>query len=285
MRINQNGVTMITKKFIRISFLIFMLITGNTYTFAEVNRYVRYSHNNSISYGILEEEIIYELDSAPYLNIKRTGKKVKLRDVNLMAPAEPSKVLAVGFNYYSHRGDLELPPYPPIFLKLSSSIIGPDDQIIYHEGITDLHYEAELVVVIGKTARKISKDEAKHYIFGVTAGNDVSARNWQADDLQWFRGKASDTFAPLGPVIATGLNYKDLLVQSRLNGKVMQSQRTKDHIHDLEAIVSHVSQTVTLHPGDLIYTGTPGTTSSMQPGDIIEIEVEGVGILKNTISK
>ena len=276
---------MVIKKFIRISLLIFTLITVNTYTFAEVNRYVRYSHNNSINYGILEEGMIHELNSAPYLSTKRTGKKVKLKDVNLMAPAEPSKVLAVGFNYHSHRGDLELPPHPPIFLKLSSSIIGPDDQIIYHEGITDLHYEAELVVVIGKTASKISKEEAKHYIFGVTAGNDVSARNWQADDLQWFRGKASDTFAPLGPVIATGLNYKNLLVQSRLNGKVMQSQSTKDHIHDLEAIVSHVSQTVTLYPGDLIFTGTPGTTSSMQLGDIIEIEVEGVGILKNTISK
>ena len=252
---------------------------------AEINKYIRYSHDNDINYGIVSNDMVFELTKAPYLGGTQTGKKIQLNNVQLLAPAEPSKVLAVGFNYHSHRGDLELPSHPPIFLKLPSSIIGPDENIIYHSGITDLHYEAELVAVIGKRASKISKEEASDYIFGVTAGNDVSARNWQAEDLQWFRGKASDTFSPLGPMIVSGLNYKDLLVESKLNGKTMQSQRTKDHIHDIDAIVSHISQTVTLEPGDVIYTGTPGTTSSMVPGDIIEITVEGVGILKNTISK
>ena len=252
---------------------------------AEINKYIRYSHNNDINYGIVSNDMVFELTKAPYLGGIQTGKKIQLNNVRLLAPAEPSKVLAVGFNYHSHRGDLELPSHPPIFLKLPSSIIGPNENIIYHSGITDLHYEAELVAVIGKRASKISKEEASDYIFGVTAGNDVSARNWQAEDLQWFRGKASDTFSPLGPMIVSGLNYKDLLVESKLNGKTMQSQRTKDHIHDIDAIVSHISQTVTLEPGDVIYTGTPGTTSSMVPGDIIEITVEGVGILKNTISK
>ena len=252
---------------------------------AEINKYIRYSHDNDINYGIVSNDMVFELTKAPYLGGTQTGKKIQLNNVQLLAPAEPSKVLAVGFNYHSHRGDLELPSHPPIFLKLPSSIIGPNENIIYHSGITDLHYEAELVAVIGKRASKISKEEASDYIFGVTAGNDVSARNWQAEDLQWFRGKASDTFSPLGPMIVSGLNYKDLLVESKLNGKTMQSQRTKDHIHDIDAIVSHISQTVTLEPGDVIYTGTPGTTSSMVPGDIIEITVEGVGILKNTISK
>tara|TARA_B100001175_G_scaffold207923_1_gene176454 strand:+ start:161 stop:991 length:831 start_codon:yes stop_codon:yes gene_type:complete len=252
---------------------------------AEINKYIRYSHDNDINYGIVSNDMVFELTKAPYLGGTRTGKKIQLNNVQLLAPAEPSKVLAVGFNYHSHRGDLELPSHPPIFLKLPSSIIGPNENIIYHSGITDLHYEAELVAVIGKRASKISKEEASDYIFGVTAGNDVSARNWQAEDLQWFRGKASDTFSPLGPMIVSGLNYKDLLVESKLNGKTMQSQRTKDHIHDIDAIVSHISQTVTLEPGDVIYTGTPGTTSSMVPGDIIEITIEGVGVLKNTISK
>ena len=252
---------------------------------AEINKYIRYSHDNDINYGIVSNDMVFELTKAPYLGGTQTGKKIQLNNVQLLAPAEPSKVLAVGFNYHSHRGDLELPSHPPIFLKLPSSIIGPNENIIYHSGITDLHYEAELVAVIGKRASKISKEEASDYIFGVTAGNDVSARNWQAEDLQWFRGKASDTFSPLGPMIVSGLNYKDLLVESKLNGKTMQSQRSKDHIHDIDAIVSHISQTVTLEPGDVIYTGTPGTTSSMVPGDIIEITVEGVGILKNTISK
>ena len=252
---------------------------------AEINKYIRYSHDNDINYGIVSNDMVFELTKAPYLGGTQTGKKIQLNNVQLLAPAEPSKVLAVGFNYHSHRGDLELPSHPPIFLKLPSSIIGPNENIIYHSGITDLHYEAELVAVIGKRASKISKEEASDYIFGVTAGNDVSARNWQAEDLQWFRGKASDTFSPLGPMIVSGLNYKDLLVESKLNGKTMQSQRSKDHIHDIDAIVSHISQTVTLEPGDVIYTGTPGTTSSMVPGDIIEITIEGVGILKNTISK
>ena len=252
---------------------------------AEINKYIRYSHDNDINYGIVSNDMVFELTKAPYLGGTQTGKKIQLNNVQLLAPAEPSKVLAVGFNYHSHRGDLELPSHPPIFLKLPSSIIGPNENIIYHSGITDLHYEAELVAVIGKRASKISKEEASDYIFGVTAGNDVSARNWQAEDLQWFRGKASDTFSPLGPMIVSGLNYKDLLVESKLNGKTMQSQRSKDHIHDIDAIVSHISQTVTLEPGDVIYTGTPGTTSSMVPGDIIEITIEGVGVLKNTISK
>ena len=149
---------------------------------AEINKYIRYSHDNDINYGIVSNDMVFELTKAPYLGGIQTGKKIQLNNVRLLAPAEPSKVLAVGFNYHSHRGDLELPSHPPIFLKLPSSIIGPNENIIYHSGITDLHYEAELVAVIGKRANKISKEEAGDYIFGVTAGNDVSARNWQAED-------------------------------------------------------------------------------------------------------
>jgi len=273
------------KKIFTTGITAFVLLFVSLHLKAEVKKYVRYMHDDVTSFGLLEGETVYQLEKAPYLGGGKTGKDYDLKEIRLLAPVEPSKVLAVGFNYHSHRGDMELPPHPPIFLKLSSAIIGSDEMIIYHEGINDLHYEAELVAVIGKKASKVSKEEASDYIFGVTAGNDVSARNWQSMDLQWFRGKASDTFAPVGPVLVSGLNYKDLLVQSRLNGQVMQSQRTKDHIHDIDAIVSHISQTVTLEPGDIIYTGTPGTTSSMVPGDVIEIEVEGVGILKNIISR
>jgi len=126
-------------------------------------------------------------------------------------------------------------------------------------------------------------DQAHEYVFGVTAGNDVSERNWQANDLQWLRAKASDTFAPLGPAIVSGLNYLDLRVQTRLNGTTMQDQSSRDHIHDVHAILSFVSQYVMLHAGDIIYTGTPGATSAMKPGDVVEIEVEGVGILRNRV--
>lgn len=250
---------------------------------ADIVRYVRYSDGAEISYGIESGDAVRQLSAAPWLDGVETGKTVPLANIRLLAPTEPSKVIAVGYNYKSHRGDRELPAHPPIFLKLPTSIIGPEAEVVYPEGATDLHYEAEMVVVIGKTARKVSPAEAGEYIFGITAGNDVSERAWQANDLQWFRAKASDTFGPLGPAIVTGLNHNDLLVESRLNGEVKQSQRTRDLIHNVEAIVSHVSQTVTLYPGDIIYTGTPGSTSAMQPGDVIEIEVEGVGVLRNRI--
>lgn len=252
---------------------------------ADLIHFVRYQYDGGAYYGEVDGNTIHELSDAPYHGGRKTGTTVARADVKLLAPAEPGKVFAVGFNYLSHRGDRELPAHPPIFLKLPTTIIGPDAEVIYPEGASDLHYEAELVIVIGKTASRVTPAEAGEYIFGVTAGNDVSERQWQADDLQWFRGKATDTFGPIGPVIATGLDYRDLLVQSRLNGTVMQSQRSSDHIHDAHAIVSFISQYATLHPGDLIFTGTPGETSAMSPGDIIEIEVEGVGVLRNTIAR
>ena len=266
---------------IAIGVLGFLAVSGAA--FSESQRYVRYAHADGVSYGIQREDVIEELSGAPYAGGEPTGSTHRLTDVQLLAPAEPSKVIAVGYNYHSHRGDRELPPHPPIFLKLPTTIVGPGADIRYPAGATDLHYEAELVVVMGKRASQVSAEDAGDYIFGVTAGNDVSERAWQANDLQWFRAKASDTFGPLGPAIVTGLDYKDLLVQSRLNGEVMQSQRSRDHIHDIDAIISHVSQTVTLLPGDVIYTGTPGTTSAMEPGDVIEIEVEGVGTLRNQV--
>ncbi len=250
---------------------------------AESQRYARYSANGATSYGRVDGEQLLQLSAAPWLGGEETGSVVNLDDVELLAPAEPGKVFAVGYNYMSHRGDRELPAHPPIFLKLPSTITGPDTEIVYPDGATDLHYEAELVVVIGKRASRISPDQASDVVFGITAGNDVSERVWQANDLQWFRAKASDTFGPLGPTIVTDLNYNDLLVQSRLNGETMQSQRSRDFIHNVEAIISHISQSATLEPGDIIYTGTPGTTSAMQPGDVIEIDVEGVGVLRNRV--
>ena len=250
---------------------------------ADVRHYVRYDDGSAVSYGVVEGETIHALTGPPWSGGERSGISVKRQDVQLLAPAEPGKVFAIGFNYMSHRGDRELPPHPPVFLKLPSTIIGPGAEIVFPPGADDVHYEGELVIVIGRTASRVSVAEAPAYVFGVTAGNDVSARAFQADDLQWFRAKASDTFGPIGPVIASGLDQTDLLLQTRLNGEVMQQQRTSDHIHDISAIVSHISQYATLQPGDIIFTGTPGTTSAMQPGDSVEIELEGVGVLRNVI--
>jgi 2-keto-4-pentenoate hydratase/2-oxohepta-3-ene-1,7-dioic acid hydratase in catechol pathway len=252
---------------------------------AEVTTYVRYTYQGTTSYGVLEGEQIRELDKAPFEGGHPTGVTVARSAVELLAPTEPSKVIAVGFNYRSHRGDREFPADPPIFLKLPTTIVGPEAEIVFPEGASNVHFEGELVVVIGKTARRISPDEAAGYIFGVTAGNDVSERDWQAADLQWFRAKGSDTFGPLGPVLVRGLDYNDLLLQTRLNGTIMQSERTSDLIHDVHEIVSFVSRFVTLYPGDVIYTGTPGDTSAMKPGDVVEIELEGVGVLRNRIAR
>jgi 2-keto-4-pentenoate hydratase/2-oxohepta-3-ene-1,7-dioic acid hydratase in catechol pathway len=253
----------------------------------KITRYIRYSAAGQTSYGILEDQTVRELRGDIFTGAEPTGKTLSLSAVKLLAPCEPSKVAAVGRNYKSHIADrnLEAAPFPGLFWKPSSCIIGTEENIVLPEGANNVHYEAELVVVIGKKAKHISQADAASHIFGVTAGNDVSERDWQKNDLQWFRAKGSDTFGVLGPCIVQGLNYNDLLVESRLNGEVRQSQRTKDFIFPVEMVVSYVSQFVTLLPGDIIYTGTPGNTKAMQPGDTIEIEVEGVGVLRNRIAR
>ena len=269
--------------------LVLIAIHGANPMAAEITRYVRYADDGLISYGIEDGDRIHQLDAAPWDGGARTGTEVDAGQVTLLAPAEPSKVIAVGYNYISHREEMTheeprpIPEHPPLFLKLPTSITGPETDVPYPPEATDLHFEGELVIVIGKTASKVSAAEAGDYIFGVTAGNDISERSWQANDLQWLRAKASDGFGPLGPAVVTGLDYLDLRVQTRLNGKTMQDQSTVDHIHDVHAILSFVSQYVTLYPGDIIYTGTPGATAAMKPGDVVEIEVEGVGVLRNRI--
>ncbi|MDH5346178.1 MAG: fumarylacetoacetate hydrolase family protein [Gammaproteobacteria bacterium] len=269
--------------------LAFAILNGASAMANEISRYVRYDDDGRISYGIEDGATIHQLDGAPWAGGRRTGRTVDASAVTLLAPAEPSKVIAVGYNYLSHREEMTheeprpIPEHPPLFLKLPTSITGPDTAVVYPDDATNLHFEGELVIVVGKTASKVAAADAAEYIFGITAGNDISERDWQANDLQWLRAKASDTFGPLGPAVVTGLNYLDTRVQTRLNGKTMQDQSTVDHIHDIHAILSFVSRYVTLHPGDLIYTGTPGATAAMKPGDVVEIEVEGVGVLRNTI--
>lgn len=247
-------------------------------------RYVRYRANGQVRYGLLEGETIQELRTNFIDDAVPTGNAVALGDVRLLAPCEPSKVLAVGRNYKSHLdGDRPALSAPGVFLKLPSCLIGPGETIVIPEGASDVHHEAELVIVIGKTASRVSKADAPKHIFGITAGNDVSERIWQKNDVQWFRAKASDTFGPLGPAVVQGLNYNDLLVQCRINGEVVQSQRTSDMLFPVDTILSYVSQYVTLFPGDIIYTGTPGKTRALQPGDKVEVEIEGVGTLLNGV--
>jgi 2-keto-4-pentenoate hydratase/2-oxohepta-3-ene-1,7-dioic acid hydratase in catechol pathway len=155
--------------------------------------------------------------------------------------------------------------------------------IVLPKDSSDVHYEAELVIVIGKMARKVPVDKALDYVLGVTCGNDVSERVWQKGDVQWWRAKGSDTFGPVGPVIASGIDYGNLQLKLRLNGEEKQNENTKDMVHNVAQIVSWVSQHVTLRPGDLIFTGTPQKSMAMKPGDVVEVEIEGVGVLKNKV--
>ncbi|HEY8537285.1 MAG TPA: fumarylacetoacetate hydrolase family protein [Steroidobacteraceae bacterium] len=267
--------------FLAVLLLSFGLATAS----AEVTKYVRYEKGGRMAYGVLEGETIRELSQAPWLDGKPTGNRAKLGEVKLLAPAEPSKVLCAGLNYKSHLGQQQIPEYVGLFSKFPTSIVGPEADIVYPDDARNLHYEGELVIVIGKEARNVPREQALDYVFGVTAGNDVSERSWQRADLQWLRAKSSDTFGPLGPWIVTGLNYQDLLLETRLNGKTVQSQRTKDLIFDIPYLVSYISKYVTLMPGDVIYTGTPGTTGAMKPGDVVEVEIEGIGVLRNRVVK
>jgi 2-keto-4-pentenoate hydratase/2-oxohepta-3-ene-1,7-dioic acid hydratase in catechol pathway len=250
---------------------------------AAVVRYVRYTVAQTTSYGILEGQVIREISAAPWEGGRPTNRTRRLAEVTLLAPVVPGKVIAVGLNFRSHLGTRAPATEPGLFAKYPSSVVGPDAEIRYPADAANLHYEGELVIVIGKRASNVSKEAARQYIFGVTAGNDVSERDWQAKDLQWFRAKASDTFGPIGPMVVTGLNYDDLLLQTRLNGETVQSERTKDLIFDVSTIVSYISRYITLEPGDVIFTGTPQTTRPMKPGDVVEIEVEGVGVLRNRV--
>ena len=252
-----------------------------------VTKYIRYRRGSTTAYGILNGDTVRELRGDLFGDRKETGVKHKLAEVKLVHPCEPPKILAVGLNYKSHLGDRKPPEHPEIFYKPVSALQHPEEAIVIPPTAKNVHYEGEMVLVIGKRVRRASVDEARDAIFGVTCGNDVSERDWQGGaqkDLQWWRAKGADTFAPFGPAIAHGLDYGNLLLQTRLNGNVVQKQFTSDLIFDGPTIVSWISQCVTLTPGDIIYTGTPGHTSRMNEGDVVEVDIEGIGILRNRIA-
>ena len=214
---------------------------------------------------------------------KPSGRTLKLSEVKLLAPAEAKKVIAAGLNYKSHIGDQPAAKYVGLFAKMPTSLVGHGADIIYPADATTVHYESEVCVVIGKRARHITEAQVKDHVFGVTPCNDVSERAWQKADLQWLRAKGSDTFGPMGPVLVRGADYNKLKLIGRHNGKVVQESTTEQLIFSIDNIVSYISRYVTLEPGDVIFTGTPGTTQAMQPGDTFEVEIVGVGVLRNKV--
>ncbi len=246
---------------------------------------VRYSLNGNVSYGILQGERIQEIDGDVFGEHDATDRWVDLVDVTLLPPTDPQKVIAVGRNYRSHLGNREPAAEPGLFAKYPTSLIAHGEDILMPPDARDLHYEAEMVLVIGRECSDVSEADALDCVFAITAGNDVSERGWQSSDLQWLRAKGSDTFGPVGPSMVVGLDPDDVSVESRLNGEVRQSGHTSDLIFDVSTMVSYISRYFTLYAGDQIWTGTPGTTRAMQPGDVVEIEVGGVGVLRNTVRR
>ena len=243
----------------------------------------RFERDGAIHYGCMEGERIHTLAGDPFAGTARTGETVERSAVRLLAPVMPSKIIAVGLNYKSHVGERTPPSDPGLFAKFPNTVIGPGDPIPYPPDAEDLHAEGEMVVVIGKRARHLSHEEVDAHILGVTCGNDISERRWQASDLQWLRAKSCDGFAPLGPAIATGLDLGDLRLRTRVNGETVQDERTSMLIHSVADILVFATRYLTLEPGDVVFTGTPGTTRAIRPGDAVEIELEGVGVLANPV--
>jgi 2-keto-4-pentenoate hydratase/2-oxohepta-3-ene-1,7-dioic acid hydratase in catechol pathway len=238
------------------------------------------------AYGIVEGEQVWRLQGELFGTHEKTSDVFALADVELLVPTAPTQVLAMAGNYKSHHNEQKIDPkfqVPQLFFKSASCLLAHGGTIELPAGSAEVHFEGELVLVIGKRARNVPVEKAQQYIFGVTCGNDVSARDWQKNDVQWWRAKGSETFGPCGPYIVKGLDPDNLLVELRQNGQTKQQQSTRDLIHSCAEIVSFVSRHLTLEPGDLIYTGTPGKTSALHDGDTVEVEIQHVGLLRNKV--
>ncbi len=248
---------------------------------------VRFSHNDQVQYGVLNGNAVCAYTGSPFDTFKETDHYYLLNEIKLLAPCLPYKIVALGVNYQSHGKEMkQKPPEEPlIFLKPSTSVIGPEDNIVYPPSSKKVDYEGELGVVIKSVAQNVSKKDAKNYILGYTCVNDVTARDLQTKDIQWTRAKSFDTFCPIGPCIETELDPANLSLETILNGKVKQKANTSQLIFSVAELVCFISNVMTLLPGDVIATGTPAGIGSMQPDDVVEVKIEDIGTLKNTVIK
>ena len=252
-------------------------------------KFARYRHGRRRGYALVEDNVLRPIIGTPYGRWRASGEAIPLAEAKLLAPVRPSKVLGVALNYRSHveRSPLpglnEEPKTPELFLMAPSAIIGPEEAIRLPAGSQRVEYEGELVVVIGRRARRVRPEKALEYVLGYTCGNDVSARDWQQGDIQWWRAKGCDTFAPLGPWLVTDLDPTKLELRTRVNGREVQHTSTGSLIHSVACIVSSASQVMTLLPGDVVFTGTPGNTAPLRKGDLVEVEIDGIGVLRNPV--
>lgn len=242
----------------------------------------RFERYGAVGIGIMEGEEIWVCDE----NLQKTDELWYPDEVSIVAPANPSKIVCVGRNYAEHAAELgnEVPKSPLLFLKAPSSIIGPGKSIVIPPQSDQVEHEGELAVVIGKRAKNIPDDEDPlTYVLGYSCLNDVTARDIQRADVQFTRGKSFDTFCPIGPIIETELDVSDVRITTTVNGEVRQDGRTSQMVFPIPYLVRYISQQMTLMPGDIIATGTPSGVSKMNPGDICEVTVEGIGTLRNKV--
>ncbi len=254
-------------------------------------KWCRFQQGDRISYGIVNDDRVVEVEGSPFDTYTETDRSHSLDQVKLLTPVEILTFYAAGTNYPEHvtwaasklGREPQIPAKADIGYRAVNAIIAHDENIVRPTDATDLHYEGELVAVIGKQAKNLSYDEALDCVLGYTIGNDVSERAWQKEDRTLWRAKNTDTFKPMGPWIATGLDPTNLETIIRLNGKVMSEFNTGTMIFDTATYISEMSKYLTLYPGDVIWMGTEGVTEDMKVGDVCEIEISGIGTLRNTI--
>jgi 2-keto-4-pentenoate hydratase/2-oxohepta-3-ene-1,7-dioic acid hydratase in catechol pathway len=252
-------------------------------------RIVRYQSSNDPlpRLGWLLEDRIGAIEGSPYTEFRRLEADRSISDVRLLAPVQPEKIIGVGRNYLAsaREQNVEIPEVPLLFLKPPTSVIGPDDTILLPPQSQQVVHEAGLVVVIGKSGRWIQPDDAMDYVLGYTIGNDVTARDLQRRDGQWTRGKGFDTFCPLGPWIETEFDPADALITCHVNGEMRQMASTRDMLFNVRQLIAYVSSIMTIEPEDVLMTGTPAGVGLLQAGDIVQITIEGLGTLQNSVTR
>lgn len=260
-------------------------------------RIARFTTGEGASFGVVEGDpagvdgaaaTVRAIDGHPFAPFQVSGEPVPLADVRLLSPVLPSKVVAIGRNYAEHvsemGGHADLAEPPVVFLKPSTSVIGPGDPIQYPVGVSEeVHFEGELAVVIARLCREVPVERARDVVLGFTCANDVTARDLQQREAQWGRAKGFDTFCPLGPWIATDLDPADLAVTTTVNGQLRQAGRTSQLMRGVDDIIAHVTQAMTLLPGDVILTGTPAGVGPLAIGDEVSVSIEQIGTLTNPV--
>lgn len=246
-----------------------------------IMRLIRFLHMGQPHWGRIFQDEVQPLGGDPYAGVEETDERLRLAELTLLPPVAPSKILAVGLNYLSHLHGRPRPEKPELFLMPPSALLGPGGIICPPPGAQQVEAEGELVVVIGKRAKDVTPEEAPSHILGYTCGNDVTDRHWQATDKQWWRAKGSDTFAVVGPWIETDLEAGCCQIEATIDDKLVQTGNTKDLIFSVPEVVSFASRHITLEPGDIIFTGTPGDTGLIPPGASVEVTITGIGTLSN----